>query len=151
GRAAELAELDRLFDDDAELVTICGAPGVGKTRLAVRYAHRWANAATRARVWFCDLAEARSAEDICVKMSRVLDVSLPAGGVDQQAEAIGRSLGKRGELLCVLDNFEQIVAAAPRTVGRLIELAPEASFLTTSREPLRVPAERCLELEPLPL
>ncbi len=63
---------------------------------------------------------------------------------------LGHAIAGRGRVLLVLDNFEQVVEHAPSTVGRWLEVAPEAVFLVTSREPLRLSAEQVLPLEPLP-
>ena len=59
------------------------------------------------------------------------------------------TMATRGRCLIVLDNFEQVVGHAEATVGRWLDAAPNAAFLVTSRERLRIAGEQVLPLEPL--
>jgi predicted ATPase/class 3 adenylate cyclase len=145
GRADALAELRRLWDESCRLLCVAGPGGVGKTRLAI-------HAALRGLVefpggaWFCDLAEARSADGICFAVATALDVPLTdRDPVEQLAHAIAG----RGRCLLVLDNFEQLTAFARATVGRWLERAAAASFLVTTREILGLPGEHVLALQSL--
>ncbi|MEZ4241493.1 MAG: hypothetical protein R3F59_36155 [Myxococcota bacterium] len=70
-------------------------------------------------------------------------------GPDQVGRSIGERATKFGRLLVVIDNFEHLVEHATDTVGRWLDLAPEAVFLVTSRERLHVRGERIVELSPL--
>src|SRR6185369_4064180 len=75
---------------------------------------------------------------------------LDALGLDAGDRArLPAALRERGPLLLVLDNFEQIVTAAPSTVSVWLAEAPEASLLVTSRQRLAVPGEEVFELGPL--
>src|SRR5205814_6636673 len=56
---------------------------------------------------------------------------------------------RRREVLLVLDNFEQVLEAAP-TVGSLLDACPEVAVLATSREPLSIRSEHVMEVSPLP-
>ena len=146
GREADLAELDRRMEKSgARLVTLLGTGGMGRTRLAVRYAWqslgKWPGG-----VWFCDLSEARSVEGIVSAVGGALGVLLGKGDPVGQ---LGDAIAGRGWCLVVLDNFEQVVEQAEETVGRWVEQAREARFIVTSRERLGVRGEEVQEVEPL--
>ena len=151
GRARALADLDRAFDLGARLVTLVGAPGIGKTRLA----RRWAELSGGrflggGGVWFCALTEARDAAFVCDAVARALSMSVPPTSSTEGAMAwIGEALAERGEVLLVLDDCD----ALARQVGRCAEAwclrAPEARLLSTSRERLHVGGEHLIELGPL--
>ena len=147
GREAELGMLAERFEHGARLVTLAGIGGIGKTRLAVRYAWdsrpQWPGGA-----WFCDLTEARTQDGIASAVAAGIGVSLGTGDV---LERLGRALAGRGPCLLILDNFEQVVDQAPETVGRWLELAPECRILVTSRERLQLPGEEVLAIEALSL
>ncbi len=143
GRDAEVAELRRRAAGGAPLITVTGPGGMGKTRLAVEAA-RGLDAA--GGVWFFDLAEARSFDALCAAVAHGLGLVL----TDRDpAERIGRALAARGRQIVVLDNFEQAVEHAPRTVGRWLDLAPRTTFVVTSRLRLDLRGEDVLVLAPL--
>ena len=138
GREAEIGEVAHHLDSH-RLVTLLGAGGMGKTRLAVRYAWQhlpqWPGG-----VWFCDLTEARSVDGIASALARALDVQL---GKRDSLEQLGNAIAGRGRCLIILDNFEQVASHAAETIGRWMEKAGEAHFLVTSRERLGLgPAEK---------
>ena len=148
GRHSEIEELRRHLAGDARVLTLVGAGGMGKTRLAVRYGWQsvgdWSGG-----VWFCDLTEARSLDGIASAMAGPLGVELGRG---DPIEQLGHAVAGRGTCLIVLDNFEQIVGLAAKTVGRWVEIAPQARFLVTSRERLGLgERERTQGVEPLSL
>jgi predicted ATPase len=148
GRSGDLARLGALATENAPLVTITGPGGAGKTRLARH--HAGAARPRRGGVWFCDLSNARTGDDIAFAVARALDLELTLG--ISQGDAIvqlGRALRARGPTLLVLDNFEHLLAYAARTVGAWISAAPELRVLATSREPLGLEGEICHELGPL--
>jgi predicted ATPase len=148
GREGALAEIARAFGDGARLVTIFGAPGTGKTRLARRCAAT--HVATVGSAWFCDLTAARSRADIVTAVGSALDVPLTLGATEEDAIAqLGHALAARGSVLVVLDNFEQVVAHVASTVGVWLEQAQNARVLATSREILGVEGEARVELAPL--
>lgn len=149
GRAAELEALGERFARGGRLLTLLGPAGMGKTRLALRFAANAAAEPSR-RVFFCDLTEARDADGIFGTVGTVLRVPLLVGATRGAAAAqLGRALFARGPALVLLDNFEQVVSHAPATVGVWLAAAPEARFLVTSRERLRLAGEVVYELAPL--
>ena len=154
GRVAELADLHQLFRHGSRLITLLGPGGTGKTRLSMQFASQLvsyfsANSAPdvpRGGTWFCDLTEARDLDGICHAVARALAVPLsPADSVKQ----LGHAIKARGEMMLVLDNFEQVVAFAPATVEEWMNVAPLARMVVSSRELLKIPQETVFEVPPL--
>jgi predicted ATPase/class 3 adenylate cyclase len=129
GRERELTEVVSLVHDDrGRLVTLLGPGGTGKTRLALESA--------------AELVSDFGAGVFWVGLAAVRD---PALVMDTVAETLGAKqpladhVGDR-ELLIVLDNLEQVVAAAP-DLSALLRACPNLRMVTTSRELLRVEGE----------
>jgi predicted ATPase/DNA-binding XRE family transcriptional regulator len=147
GRDAELEALRHwLADPAARLVTLTGPGGVGKTRLALELAHGIA-AEGETRVVFVPLAAARNPELVASAIAEALGLS----------NVTARELPKRARAACedrptllVLDNFEQVLDAAPMVAEVLTSVAP-LKLLATSRAPLRVRGEREYVVGPLAL
>ncbi len=144
GREAPLAALAGLVREGHRLVSLLGAGGIGKTRLALRYAWSW-RAEFPGGAWFCDLSAARSADGVLHAVAVGLDIPL---GVNAAAQ-IGRAILGRGRCLVILDNFEQVLPWTADTLGRWLGAAHEAVFLVTSRERLGLDGEEVLAVEPL--
>ncbi|HET9251328.1 MAG TPA: tetratricopeptide repeat protein [Candidatus Eisenbacteria bacterium] len=145
GRSSELDSLDRAFSSSTRLLTLLGAAGMGKTRLAVHYGWR-SQESWPGGVWFCDLREARDPNAIASAVARALGITL--GRLDP-VEQLTQAIAARGRCLLILDNFEHGVEHAGTTVDRWIDGASEARFLVTSRERLRLELERVEPIEPL--
>jgi serine/threonine protein kinase/predicted ATPase len=152
GREAELSTIETLFKQaDTRLVTLVGFGGVGKTRLARELAWRLRERfSAQGGAWFVDLAAARSADDVCKAVAQALTVDVPLDGSHDTVTQTGRTLRSLGPALLVLDNFEQVVDAAERTLAQWLEFAPDVRFLVTSREATRLPGEHLHPLAPLP-
>jgi predicted ATPase len=145
GREQELGELVHLLHG-SRLVTLTGSPGIGKTRLAIAVAERQLSDVA-AGVHFVDLSLATEPEQVLRAIARVLAVAERDGValLDVLTEFLrGRSL------LLVLDNFEQVLAAAGMVYALLLA-CPTLTILATSRAPLRLPGEREYAVSPLPL
>jgi predicted ATPase len=138
GRKKELAGVLRLLiDETTRAITITGPGGIGKTRFALAAAAESSDGFPDG-VWFVDLTPVR---DPRLVLSTV-------------AHAVGAEGDLRHSLhdarcLLVLDNFEQVVAAA-RDVAQLLASCPRVRVLATSRESLRIAVEREYQLSPLP-
>jgi predicted ATPase/DNA-binding SARP family transcriptional activator len=146
GRAAELAELMTLLRGGSRLVTLTGAGGVGKTRLALRAAHDLAQAFADG-VYFVDLAHLTDPE--LVPDAITAAVGLATQPNEPPAAALQAFLAPR-QVLLLLDNFEVVDPAAP-LVSELLRGAPGLVVLATSRAPLRLSGEHQYRVEPLPV
>jgi predicted ATPase/class 3 adenylate cyclase len=137
GRERELDELATLLDR-ARLVTLTGAGGSGKTRLAIEVATRKAGQ-IRDGAWLVDLAPVFDPQLVVKAMARVLGVRERPGSdlLDDVLERLRES-----ELLLVLDNCEHLVESCAQLAEALLRGCPELRLLATSREPLGVPGER---------
>ncbi len=145
GRADQLGTLEDLLDSRTRLVTLLGIGGIGKTRLAVRYARTWLGHYPGG-AWFCDLSTARDLQGIFSAVASALDVQLGKG---DPAEQICTTLAARGACLLILDNFEQVARHAEAALGVWLEHAPQAKFIATSREVLGIAGEQAQVLPPL--
>lgn len=148
GRTEDLAALREQFTA-GRLVTLLGPGGTGKTRLAREFARSYLPEVVEGGVWFVPLDDARGVDGILHAVGSALALPLSKGATESQLDRIGASLAGRGALLLVLDNFEQVVALAPQTVGRWLAQAPRLRTLVTSREVLRIDGEHVLPLGPL--
>jgi predicted ATPase/class 3 adenylate cyclase len=149
GREPELAQLEQMFNDGAQLVSLVGPGGAGKTRLAVEAGHAQLGAG-RSAVWFCDLTTTGDEGDIAETVATALRVPLPATGSAKDARAhVGRMLEGVDDALLLLDNAEQALSAARRCVEAWRKAAPACRFLVTTREPLGAPGERLIDLAAL--
>ncbi|MBK8783110.1 MAG: tetratricopeptide repeat protein [Anaerolineales bacterium] len=147
GREYESARLRKLIlDPDIRLITIVGPPGVGKTCLALNVAGK-VSTAFRHGVIFVDLTPIRSAEMLLPALA--LTLGTPESSKIPIEEAVKAALVKKS-LLIVLDNFEQIVDAAPQLLP-LLGAAADIKMLVTSREALRLRGEQEFHLAPLPV
>jgi predicted ATPase/class 3 adenylate cyclase len=145
GREAELAELAvRLADDSIRLLTLTGPGGIGKTRLALRAAADQVDCFEDG-VFFVDLAAARDSEAVMAAIASaiVLEASPTESLVDELRERLGDE-----RVLLILDNFEQVTAAAP-TVAQLLQDCPTLKVLVTSREALHLSGEHLFAVPPL--
>ncbi|MFT3839237.1 MAG: protein kinase [Myxococcaceae bacterium] len=151
GRQEDLKQLSALFEKGAQLVTVTGLGGMGKTRISIELASRWLERKVPGGVWFVDLSDARTLDDIVKAFARTLDIDGIYESEEETVTRAGRTLAARGDTFVVLDNFEQLVPLAKDTVARWLAAAPLAKFLVTSREALRVNGEKVHQLQPLAL
>jgi predicted ATPase len=137
GRERELAEVTALLEQaDVRLLTLTGPGGTGKTRLAAQAAAALTEHYPNG-TWWVPLAPLREPELVLATAAKVL------GSQNGLAEHIGDR-----SMLLLFDNFEQVVAAAP-DVAALLAVCPKLDVLVTSREPLRLTAEREYPVPPL--
>jgi predicted ATPase len=145
GRDADVAEVTRMLAAaEGRLVVLTGAGGAGKTRLALAVAERtreqWADGAA-----FVDLSPVTDPRLVPDAIAAAL--GLVGQGRERPLDTLERGLAGRNMLL-VLDNFEQVLGAAP-AVADLVQRAPGLRVLVTSRVVLRVRGEQEWRVDPL--
>ena len=145
GRAREIAEGQRLLER-ARLVTLTGPGGTGKTRLSLRIAEESAGAFDDG-TYFVPLAPISDAELVPSTIAHALGVQL-SGAEVPLTRVLDHVRGK--QMLLVLDNFEQILAAAP-VVGQLLGASSGLKVIASSRAPLRIAGEQEYPVPPLDL
>jgi predicted ATPase/class 3 adenylate cyclase len=136
GRGSQMTDVRTLLADN-RLVTLTGAGGAGKTRLAVEIAARIA-AEFRDGVWYVDMAPTTYAEVVPVVVARAL--GLPDQPGTSTMDTLVRFVGER-QMLIVLDNCEHLLDATASLVTELLGACPALRLLTTSREPINVSGE----------
>jgi predicted ATPase len=147
GRERELAAArPTLLDTQVRLVTLTGAPGTGKTRLALAVAED-VRPAFEDGVWFVPLASSQRSDLVLPTIAQVLGVR-PIGR-RPVVEALRQALADQRVLL-VLDNFEQVLAAG-RGLLEMLEACPGQKIMSTSRARLRLSGEHQLPVPALEL
>jgi hypothetical protein len=147
GREQEVAALCvRLRDPQVRLVTLIGPGGTGKTRLALQVAAELLDDFPDG-VWFVDLAPIGDPTLVGATIAAALGVK--EVGSQPLIEQLKAYLHSRN-LVLLLDNFEQIVAAAP-LLDALLRVAPQLKLLVTSRVVLGVYGEHDVHVPPLAL
>lgn len=169
GRARELADLRERVHARERLISIVGPAGVGKTRLLVELS-RSASVAQRAALEvvgegpgqrhrpllvvaapssvFCDLSAARSAADVVFRLARSLEVELSPMPAVETTHVLAEAIENCARVV-LIDNVEQVVSELAPLLAELLELAPTATFVLTSRVPVGLPDEKLLRLQPL--
>ncbi|MFT5457957.1 MAG: putative ATPase [Myxococcota bacterium] len=144
GRDGDLASLrERLAD--AQLVTVLGPGGVGKSRLAHHLAdvhsELWPGGVLRV-----DLSEARGGHDVLVAVAEAAGLTVPPS---KALHTLGLDLGDRAPSLLLLDNADRCVDGVAWALQTWLGQAPDMAFLVTSRRPLALAHERRHTLDPL--
>jgi predicted ATPase/class 3 adenylate cyclase len=144
GRPKELGDIKQLLLEE-RLVTLTGLGGSGKTRLALQVASEMLGAFHG--VFFVALASITDPGLVALTIAQTLNISETAGKsiVDSLKEYL-----QSKSLLLVLDNFEQVIAAAP-LISQLLSVCSKLKILITSREALRISGERLYSVPPLAL
>jgi hypothetical protein len=134
GRKAQMDDVRKLLADN-RLVTLAGAGGAGKTRLAAQIAERIAPE-FRNGAWYVDLAPITHPGVVPITVARAL--GLPDQPGRSTMESLLRFIGDR-QMLMVLDNCEHLLDATASVVVELLGACPALRVLATSREPTGVP------------
>ena len=150
GRRAELDWLDKELDPGSgvhRLLGVVGAGGVGKTRLALRAASRFRGVYPDG-VWLVELSPLHTAGLVGLAVVEALRLA------DQSTRPVTEVLAEWAEgkrLLLILDSCEHVLADCVALVEALLPVLPGLRVLVTSREPLGLPGEWVLHLDPLPV
>jgi len=137
GRQKALDGLAQLVGDGARLITVTGAPGVGKSRLCAEFAQRFEDR----EVLYWDLATASSLQSHLSSNWDSTDESTDSEGVE-------RALEELGPAVAILDQFDRQKADGPVLIHWL-ETLPNLLIMVTSRAPLQLKGEHTFQLEPL--
>ena len=144
GREREISEVEKLMTDH-RLITLTGAGGSGKTRLAVALAAQMADRFEDG-VWWVELAPLSDPRLVPQSVASVLRVQEPPGR--SLTEAIADDLEDL-EILLVLDNCEHLVPACAELANALLHACPGLRIVATSREALGVGGEVAWPVPPL--
>jgi predicted ATPase/DNA-binding CsgD family transcriptional regulator len=145
GREREVAAASTLLArPEVRLLTLTGTGGVGKTRLALQIAAELQGSFTDG-VCFVSLAPIQDAALVLPTLVQALGLQSSRAPLELLQAAL-----REQYLLLVLDNFEQVAAAAPLLID-LLAACPRLKLLVTSREVLHVRGERVFEVPPLAL
>lgn len=144
GRQKELREVSDSLTQ-SRLVTLAGAGGIGKTRLAIETATQLQGDFPDG-VWFIELAPIGDPGLIAATVASALDIREEPGR--ELRESMTEKLGLSRQLL-VLDNCEHLLEGCADFARNLVERCPGIHILATSRRSLRLTGELVLRLEPL--
>ena len=146
GREADIAQVRDLVIQN-RLVTLTGAGGVGKTRMAIQIAGQSANEFADG-IWYVDLAPITDPDLVPITTARAL--GLPEEPGRSTTDTLRRFVAGR-QMLVVLDNCEHLLDACAALMVALLEAGPRLSLLATSREPIGVAGEFSWRVPSLPL
>jgi predicted ATPase len=144
GRTSEVRSISTLIMD-APLVTITGTGGIGKTRLAIEVAHQL-NKGFSGGAWLIELGSVSDGGSVPAAVSEAL--GLAQSRTESAELQLTRFLSNRHTLV-VLDNCEHVLPACAQLTEHLLSRSNRLRVLATSREPLGVPGERVIRIEPL--
>lgn len=147
GRESELQSIEQLLrKENLRLLTLTGPGGTGKTRLSIQVAANLLESFGDG-VFFISLAPITDPNLVCSEITKTLEVQESASTL--LTETLKRFLRAR-QMLLVLDNFEQVLDAAP-FVADLLQSCPRLKIIVTSRALLQIRGEREFAVEPLAL
>ncbi len=145
GRDVESSEVKALLTK-SRLVTIVGAGGVGKTRVALHVGAQLRDAFEDG-AWFVDLAKVSGADSVVPEIASAFEIT--SQGFSALFDRVLSHM-KHKRLLLIIDNCEHVVGEAARVAGSVLTACPQITILATSREaPLGVGGEQVYTLPPL--
>ncbi|MUL42130.1 AAA family ATPase [Streptomonospora sp. PA3] len=146
GRDRDLSDLLRLLESD-RVLTLTGAGGIGKTRLALRLAAQ-ATASFSDGVWLAALSDVSSRAEVAARICGALGIT--EEGRRDPVETLCDALRGRA-LLLVLDGFDEVAGPVADIGSALVSSCPSVALLLTGREPLRIAGETVWRVPPLPV
>ena len=147
GRRGEIKQLRTLLSTN-RMISVVGAAGCGKTRLALEVAAQVRDSLDDG-TWVVDLAAISNAELVPQQVAAALAVPEKQG--QTAMEAVLNHAGQARAMLLVFDSCDQVLTAAAEACEQLLSAGPEVRILVTSREPLGLQGETIWRLPPLSL
>src|SRR5262245_53279953 len=146
GRERELAEVQQLVSN-SRLVTLTGAGGCGKTRLAIQVGSKMSDTFADG-VWLVDFVPLGEPELVPQQVAQTIGLRT----VPHQllSESLFNFVTPK-QILLILDNCEHLIAAIAQFVQPLLSSAPKLNILATSRQPLAIPGEKIYQVQGLSL
>ena len=146
GRDRELSEV-RALVESSRLVTLTGAGGCGKTRLALQLAAELLDGPGDG-VWLVELAAVSDGDAVAPTISAALGIARQPGRPVLQALLDALALQ---DALLVLDNCEHLIGGCAKTADAIMRRCPQVHVVATSREPLGITGETIYRVPPLSL
>jgi predicted ATPase len=146
GRDREVTEVRSLLEE-GRLVTLTGAGGSGKTRLALQVVAELLDGSGDG-VWLVELAPVTDAKQVAATMNGVLGVTSHPGRTE--LEALVDALEPQRTLI-MLDNCEHLIESCAEVADTILRRCPQVHLMTTSREPLGIGGETIYRVPPLSL
>jgi predicted ATPase/transcriptional regulator with XRE-family HTH domain len=149
GRLSELEHLQaQLLDPGVRLITLLGPPGVGKTRLALQSARDVQHQFIDGAHWI-DLSSITDHPLVAAALRGSIGLPAPIDPAADEVQLLRDGLRDRQALL-LIDNFEQVIDAAP-VIAEVLAAAPQTKAIVTSRAALEIYGEQTFIVAPLPL
>lgn len=145
GRELEIDQLRKMLSA-GRLITLTGPGGVGKSRLARRFATEIRDTFPDG-VWLVELGELRASDILPFQVAGAIGIKDSSG---DPLDVLSQQLASK-RLLLLIDNCEHMVAAVVELIGKLLATAAQLQIVTTSREVLRAEGEHIFEVPPLPV
>lgn len=142
GRESELEELAARAASLDRLITLVGPGGIGKSRLALEFAHR---VDSEVDVLFVNLADTEDASSL---PGRLIEALGERASSSDSVQYIAQLL-QGAKSLVVLDNLEHLLPSAAGEIRRLLEACPGMKVIATSRTPLGIAGEKTISVGPL--
>ena len=148
GRENEIEEIKGFLQgtEAVRLLTLVGAGGCGKTRLAIQIAEQLGFNYPHG-LWFVDLAPLTDPNLIPRTVASI--VGLPETSTQETIKSLTRFL-QPGKALILFDNCEHILAGVSALVESVLRACPQVQVIATSREVLKIPGEKQFHISPLP-
>lgn len=144
GRERDLSDLLRLLDSSRS-VTLRGADGIGKTRLALRLAEQ-STVSFPDGVWLADLTDAHTRLEVYARVGRAV------GAVEEPGQPVSATVTealRHRRLMLVLDSCEHIPDEVAEVGAALLASCPEVAVLLTSEVPIRLPGGTVWQVPPM--